>query len=113
MPRRGLLLLVGAALSFSVMSVIVKVAGERLPAQMMVLARALVTDPRIIVADEPTGDLDAVAAKSILELLQSLQTDLGKTLVMVTHDPHAAEYAGDVVHLEKGRIVRSTDEVSV
>ena len=76
--------------------------------QRVAIARALVTDPRIIVADEPTGDLDAVAAKSILELLQSLQQDLGKTLVMVTHDPHAAEYAGEVVHLEKGRIVRET-----
>jgi len=77
--------------------------------QRVAIARALVTDPSIIVADEPTGDLDAVAAKSILELLQTLQTDLGKTLVMVTHDPHAAEYAGEVVHLEKGRIVRATD----
>jgi len=78
--------------------------------QRVAIARALVTDPSIIVADEPTGDLDAVAATSILELLQTLQTDLGKTLVMVTHDPHAAEYAGEVVHLEKGRIVRDSEK---
>lgn len=74
--------------------------------QRVAIARAIVTDPRIVVADEPTGDLDAEAARSILSLLRSLRDDLGKTLVMVTHDPHAAEVADEIVHLEKGRIVR-------
>ncbi len=74
--------------------------------QRVAIARALVTDPRILVADEPTGDLDAESATAVLELLRSLRRDLGKTLVMVTHDPHAASYADDLVHLEKGRIVR-------
>ena len=74
--------------------------------QRVAIARAIVTDPRIIVADEPTGDLDARAATAILKLLRALRDDLGKTLVMVTHDPHAAEVADEVVHLEKGRIVR-------
>ena len=74
--------------------------------QRVAIARAIVTDPRIIVADEPTGDLDAESAHAILALLRSLRDDLGKTLVMVTHDPHAAEVADEIVHLEKGRIVR-------
>jgi putative ABC transport system ATP-binding protein len=74
--------------------------------QRVAIARAIVTDPHLIVADEPTGDLDAEAARAILALLRSLRDDLGKTLVMVTHDPHAAEVADELVHLEKGRIVR-------
>jgi putative ABC transport system ATP-binding protein len=72
--------------------------------QRVAIARAIVTDPRLIVADEPTGDLDRVAAKAILDLLGRLHRELGKTLIMVTHDPHAAEHAEEIIHLEKGRI---------
>jgi putative ABC transport system ATP-binding protein len=78
--------------------------------QRVAIARAIVTDPRIIVADEPTGDLDAHAARSILDLLGRLNRELGKTLVMVTHDPRSAAFAGRVLHLEKGRLVESTAE---
>src|SRR4029077_15528728 len=70
--------------------------------QRVAIARALVTDPAIIVADEPTGDLDRKAAEATLILLQRLNTETGKTLVMVTHDPHAAGAASRIVHLEKG-----------
>jgi putative ABC transport system ATP-binding protein len=64
-----------------------------------------VTNPAIIVADEPTGDLDRASAEATLALLQRLNVETGKTLVMVTHDPHAAEAASRLVHLEKGLIV--------
>jgi putative ABC transport system ATP-binding protein len=74
--------------------------------QRVAIARAVVTDPTLLVADEPTGDLDAESAASVLALLGRLHRELGKTLVMVTHDPRAAAAAEDVVHLEKGRIVR-------
>ena len=74
--------------------------------QRVAIARAIVTDPTLLVADEPTGDLDAESAASVLELLGRLHRELGKTLVMVTHDPRAAAVAQEVVHLEKGRIVR-------
>ncbi|MEP9412180.1 MAG: ABC transporter ATP-binding protein [Candidatus Brocadia sp.] len=70
--------------------------------QRVAIARALVTDPTIIVADEPTGDLDRVSAKEILELMGRLNTEFGKTIIMVTHDPHAAEKARTIKHLEKG-----------
>lgn len=73
--------------------------------QRVAIARAIVTDPRIIVADEPTGDLDREAAASVLNLLQALHRELGKTLIMVTHDPAAAQYAERTLHLEKGRLV--------
>lgn len=73
--------------------------------QRVAIARAMVTDPVIIVADEPTGDLDRTAAKGIMLLLQRLNEEMGKTLVMVTHDPHSAEAARRVIHLEKGVIV--------
>ena len=73
--------------------------------QRVAIARALVTDPAIIVGDEPTGDLDRKSAEATLALLQRLNRELGKTLVMVTHDPHAAEAAQRTVHLEKGLIV--------
>jgi len=66
------------------------------------IARAIVTDPAILVADEPTGDLDRVSAKEVLELMGRLNADLGKTIIMVTHDPHAAEKARIIRHLEKG-----------
>jgi putative ABC transport system ATP-binding protein len=73
--------------------------------QRTAIARAIVADPRIIVADEPTGDLDADSARAILDLLTRLNRDLGKTLIMVTHDPRCAARAGRVLHLEKGRLV--------
>jgi len=73
--------------------------------QRVAIARAIVTHPRIIVADEPTGDLDAAAATAILDLLGELHRQLGTTLVMVTHDPKAADHAEETIHLEKGRIV--------
>ena len=72
--------------------------------QRVGLARAIVTDPALIVADEPTGDLDAKSADEILNLLVELKNSLDKTIVMVTHDPRAAERADRLVHLEKGRL---------
>lgn len=73
--------------------------------QRVAIARALVADPLLIVADEPTGDLDAVAAQQILELLRQLGRDLHKTIVMVTHDAKAAAYTDQTLHLEKGRLI--------
>lgn len=73
--------------------------------QRVAIARALVADPSLLVADEPTGDLDREAAGKILGLLQELATDHGKTIVMVTHDPRAAEAAHRTLHLEKGKLV--------
>ena len=70
--------------------------------QRVAIARAVVTDPTILVADEPTGDLDRVAAEDILNLLGRLNRELGKTIILVTHDPHAAEKARVIRHLEKG-----------
>ena len=70
--------------------------------QRVALARAIVTDPAVIVADEPTGDLDRASAAEILDLMDGLVRDFGKTVVMVTHDPRAAERAHRVRHLEKG-----------
>ncbi len=72
--------------------------------QRVGIARAIVTDPALIVADEPTGDLDAKSADEILNLLVELKTTLNKTIVMVTHDPRAADRADRLVHLEKGRL---------
>jgi putative ABC transport system ATP-binding protein len=73
--------------------------------QRVGIARALVTDPTLIVADEPTGDLDSKSADEILSLMQELPKSLGKTIIMVTHDPHAAERAQRIVRLEKGKLV--------
>jgi putative ABC transport system ATP-binding protein len=73
--------------------------------QRVAIARAIVGDPRLIVADEPTGDLDRVSAAEILHLLQRLNRELGKTLIMVTHDANAASAARAVVHLDKGELV--------
>lgn len=70
--------------------------------QRVAIARAVVTDPTILVADEPTGDLDRVSAEEILGLMSRLNTEYGKTIIMVTHDPRAAEKAHIVRHLEKG-----------
>jgi len=73
--------------------------------QRVAIARALITDPTIIVADEPTGDLDRTTAEEILGLLERLNGEIGKTIIMVTHDPKAAEKAHRLVHLEKGVLV--------
>jgi putative ABC transport system ATP-binding protein len=73
--------------------------------QRVAIARAIVTDPTLLLADEPTGDLDAKSAGEILTLLQRLNQEYKKTIVMVTHDPHAAERAAHVLHLEKGTLV--------
>jgi putative ABC transport system ATP-binding protein len=73
--------------------------------QRVGIARAIVTDPTLLVADEPTGDLDARSAEEILALLGELQRSLQKTIIMVTHDPRAAERARRILHLEKGRLV--------
>jgi putative ABC transport system ATP-binding protein len=76
--------------------------------QRVGIARAIVTDPTLIVADEPTGDLDARSADEILNLLGELRQALTKTIVMVTHDPRAAARAERILHLEKGRLVHDT-----
>ncbi len=75
--------------------------------QRVAIARAIVTDPTILVADEPTGDLDAASAKAIMALLTRLNEHLGKTIVMVTHDAHCAEYAKKTLHLEKGQLIEA------
>ena len=73
--------------------------------QRVAIARAIVHDPELLVADEPTGDLDSESAASILGLLTSLKRDHGKTIIMVTHDPRAASAADRTLHLEKGQLV--------
>jgi len=73
--------------------------------QRVAIARALVTDPDLLVADEPTGDLDATSATHILQLLKDLVEQQNKTLVMVTHDQRAASYAARTLHLDKGKLV--------
>ncbi len=72
--------------------------------QRVAIARALVTDPRLIVADEPTGNLDAQSAQDVLGILRTLSRDAGKTVIMVTHDPKAAAFGSRSVHLEKGEL---------
>ncbi len=72
--------------------------------QRVGIARAIVTDPTLLLCDEPTGDLDRKAGDEVLDLLQSLNRDHGKTIVMVTHDPHAAERAQRTLHLDKGSL---------
>jgi len=76
--------------------------------QRVAIARAIVTDPTLLLADEPTGDLDAKSAGEVLTLLQRLNSEFRKTIVMVTHDPHAAERAKRILHLEKGTLVEAT-----
>jgi len=73
--------------------------------QRVAVARALVTDPDLIVADEPTGDLDAVGAEEVLSLLRTLRREMGKTIVMVTHDPRALRFVDQVFHIDKGRLL--------
>jgi len=75
--------------------------------QRVAIARAIVSDPSLLVADEPTGDLDAKSAQEILDLLGKLNTELKKTIVMVTHDPHAAQRANRTMHLDKGVLTRN------
>jgi len=73
--------------------------------QRVAIARAIVSDPTLLVCDEPTGDLDRQSAEDVLGLLQTLNRQHGKTIVMVTHDPKAAEYASHTLHLDKGTLV--------
>ena len=84
--------------------------------QRVAIARAIAMDPTVILADEPTGDLDRTTADQILELMQRLNQELGKTILMVTHDPRAADHARHTVHLDKGRLGRieeNTDRAGV
>jgi putative ABC transport system ATP-binding protein len=76
-------------------------------AQRVAIARAVVADPKILVCDEPTGDLDRKSADDILQLLQSLNRDYGKSIVMVTHDPKAAEFASRRLHMDKGALLEA------
>jgi putative ABC transport system ATP-binding protein len=73
--------------------------------QRVAIARAIVTDPALILADEPTGNLDAASAQEVLMIMSRLNKEFGKTIVMVTHDPHAARFATRVRHLEKGELL--------
>ncbi len=75
--------------------------------QRVAIARAIVTDPDIILADEPTGNLDAASARDVLLLLQKLNKDFAKTVIMVTHDPHSAAAASRVIHLDKGKFMEA------
>jgi len=78
--------------------------------QRVAIARAIVTDPAILVADEPTGDLDKPSAHAVMQLLGRLHRELGKTLIMVTHDASTADYADQTLHLDKGRLVEQSVE---
>lgn len=78
--------------------------------QRVGIARAIVTDPTIVVADEPTGALDAKSAETALNLLDILRAELNKTIIMVTHDPHAASKAQRIIHLDKGRLASAGQE---
>jgi putative ABC transport system ATP-binding protein len=77
--------------------------------QRVAIARAIVSDPTLLICDEPTGDLDRASAEEILRLLQTLNREHGKTIVMVTHDPKAAEYATHTLHLDKGNLVEQVE----
>ncbi len=77
--------------------------------QRVGIARAIVTDPTLIVADEPTGDLDSKSAEEILKLMDELQSGLKKTILLVTHDPRAAQRAQKILHLEKGQLVEQAN----
>jgi putative ABC transport system ATP-binding protein len=76
--------------------------------QRVAIARAIVADPTLLVCDEPTGDLDRESAEEVLGLLQMLNREQGKTIIMVTHDPKAAEFASRIVHLDKGALAAET-----
>ena len=77
--------------------------------QRVAIARSIVTDPNLILADEPTGDLDKTSAEAIMELLSRLNKEFKKTIIMVTHDPHAAEQAARLEHLDKGELVNNRE----
>ena len=79
--------------------------------QRVAIARAIVSDPPILLCDEPTGDLDRSTADEIMALLQQLNRDYGKTIVMVTHDPRAASFAHRVLHLDKGELGVAPEEI--
>jgi putative ABC transport system ATP-binding protein len=81
--------------------------------QRVAIARALVTDPTLLVADEPTGNLDAHSAAEVLALLQELNAQAGKTVILVTHDPKAAAFSQRTVHLEKGKLLNGSGQSSV
>ena len=76
--------------------------------QRVAIARAIVSDPTLLICDEPTGDLDRQSAEEILALLQTLNREHGKTIVMVTHDPKAADHARHILHLDKGRLAETS-----
>lgn len=79
--------------------------------QRVAIARAIVTDPAILVADEPTGDLDKSSAHAVMDLIQMLNRETGKTIIMVTHDPNTTKYAARTLHLEKGKLIREEAHV--
>lgn len=79
--------------------------------QRVAIARAVVSDPKLLLCDEPTGDLDRQTADDILKMLQLLNREFGKTIVMVTHDPAAARYASRTLHLDKGRFVENPQQM--
>jgi putative ABC transport system ATP-binding protein len=81
--------------------------------QRTAIARAIVTDPTVLLADEPTGDLDAESAAAVLRLMDRLNDEFGKTIVMVTHDPRAAKHAHRLVHLDKGKLWSDPEEARV
>ncbi len=78
--------------------------------QRVAIARAIVTDPTLLLADEPTGDLDRESSRAIMELLRELNQELGRTLIVVTHDPKTSDYASRTLHLENGRLVDDSKE---
>ena len=80
--------------------------------QRVAIARAIVSDPVLLVCDEPTGDLDRQSAAEVLTLLQQLNRDHGKTIIMVTHDPKAAEFAKHTLHLDKGSLVEQAQQAA-
>jgi len=80
--------------------------------QRVAIARAIVSDPILLVCDEPTGDLDRQSAAEVLTLLQQLNREHGKTIILVTHDPKAAEYARSTLHLDKGKLIESEDSAA-
>ena len=80
--------------------------------QRVAIARAIVSDPEFLVCDEPTGDLDRASADEILSLLRILKSEHGKTIVMVTHDPKAAEFADRTVLMDKGKLAVAAEAVS-
>lgn len=77
--------------------------------QRVAIARALVADPALLVCDEPTGDLDRTSAREILGLMQTLNRRQGKTIIVVTHDPQTTDYASRILHVDKGRLVQTTE----